>query len=1004
MENNHSKQNPPVVFISYATADGINFARRLCNDLENDNIKVWMDKKNISPGVNWNAEIDMGLQSAHAVIVILTPGAVLSPEVESEWREALNRFLTVIPLMVMDCDVPRRLNGYQNIDFRNDYDYIAGIGLLRKRLHSLDADYLEYLERTLSDHKAAQKGALDPRRFQSKINSLQSTIDNWSQRIDLQQDRIAKGLKELRLHVENGERGSDRNLPIVIGQRLQDVEGYFKNRHKELEETGRLLAASSTRLVSIIGRSGMGKTALVSNVMRDMERNRWPHTEDNIPVDGIVYLSTHTGGITLERLFLDCAKMLGGKKNSYINALWISQELDIREKVSCLVETLTNGLYIILMDNMEDILDNDGWIIDDNLRIFFDNILTSPHDARILVTSRVPLTFQKEVMRFNHQVALTEGLPCTDGVNFLRELDPHGLYELRDEVDEKLAKAVKAVHGVPRALELIAGILANDPFAHLDNIIEGFFHHEDVVRDLVEENYRRLDNDTRRVMDALSVFKRPVPKVAIDYLLEPFFPGLNLPNILQRLVNTRIVQINRVDGTVTLHPIDQDYVYSQLSENGTNKYTRQSIERRAAQYYQALRKPDTEWKSIGDLDPQLAEFEHWIKGDDYIAAARLIDALDLSHLSLWGHCRRVLYMRMKLLGNIKDKRLEMINLNSLGLACRYLGDYAMAIEYHRKASLISHDIRDKPAECISLSGIGHTNSLMGNYEDASRYLRETITLARETGDKHNECVALDRMGVVCRNQGHMEMSIDYCNQALTIARKIGERQCEGSVLENLGIAHRNLGYADKSIDYLQKALDIAREICDKNMEGRVLTNFGYSYIHLKRFVEAIDRLQQALITTREIFDRRFEGWALDAMGSACLSLDRIDEAVKNMKQAMIIHREINNRSGERKSLVGLSKTCLRKKDFEKAVDYLKNATVIDHELGNMREEAEDLCDLGSISLQLKKYNQSLEYYRKAYTIFEMIGMKESVEKVKCHIKDIRDLPSVLFPNGSEKDI
>lgn len=153
-----------------------------------------------------------------------------------------------------------------------------------------------------------------------------------------------------------------------------------------------------------------------------------------------------------------------------------------------------------------------------------------------------------------------------------------------------------------------------------------------------------------------------------------------------------------------------------------------------------------------------------------------------------------------------------------------------------------------------------------------------------------------------------------------------------------------------------------------------------------------------------IFLTEGSGWALDAMGNACLSLDRIDEAVKNLENALIIHREINNRSGERKSLVGLSKTCLRKEDFEKAVDYLQNATAIDRELGNMREEAEDLCEMGSISLQLKKYNQSLEYYRKAYTIFEMIGMKESVEKVKCHIKDIRDLPSVLFPNGSKKDM
>lgn len=645
----------------------------------------------------------------------LTPEAIISPEVESEWRDALNRTLLVIPLIVIDCQIPRSLNIYQYIDFRHDYD--VGIALLRKRLHTLGVDSPEYLRTAQSALKVEQESAPDPSRFQPKIDALQSTIDNWDQRADMQHNRIAKGLEELRQQIEKESNHlHDQILPCVAGERLSSMEGNFKNRQEEQKKTSRLLADVSTRLVSVIGRGGMGKTALVGKVLQDLEQNKWPHTEDKIPIDGIVYLSTQTDGITLERLFLDCAKMLGGKQENSINAIWANPQIKIEKKISRLLEMLTNGLYVILLDNMEDILDDKGWIVDEDLRVFFDKFLTLRHNARLLVTSRIPLALQKEIMRFDHQVALMEGLPDKDGVALLRELDPNGHYGLRDATNKKLVKAVKLVHGIPRAIEIIASILSNDPFAQLDDILKRFFYHKDVVRDLVKENYRRLGNDTRRVMEALAVFKRPVPIVAIDYLLEPFFPGINVPDILRHLILTRIANSNR-------------------------------------------------------------------------------------------------------------------------------------------------------------------------------------------------------------------------------------------------------------------------------------TNLGYSHMYLMHYEKAFDFLKQALPIIREIFDKRFEGWALEAMGRTYLSQNSIPEAIKHLNQALMIHKEINNRNGERQATEGLAEAYLRVNNYEKTIDSFKQASVIAHELGNQREEGRHLNDLGKTLLKMGKYEQAIEYFQKSLHVFETIGLKDHVKKVKVLMKETRTLIS-----------
>ena len=104
----------------------------------------------------------------------------------------------------------------------------------------------------------------------------------------------------------------------------------------------------------------------------------------------------------------------------------------------------------------------------------------------------------------------------------------------KHEVKYVVIGGIAAVlHGVPRALEVLAGILANDPFATLAEVLDRFYKQQDVARALIEENYKRLDSSARRVIEALAVFRRPVRPLAADYLLEPFVPGLDVPGIIR---------------------------------------------------------------------------------------------------------------------------------------------------------------------------------------------------------------------------------------------------------------------------------------------------------------------------------------------------------------------------------------------------------------------------------------------------------------------------------------
>jgi tetratricopeptide (TPR) repeat protein len=719
----------------------------------------------------------------------------------------------------------------------------------------------------------AQRQAVDPDRFQPQIETLRERIASWDQRVERQRQRIAEGLEEQRQRMaeERAYRHEKERLRVV-GQPPLDVADYFKDRQRDLQKLGQLLSEPTTRLVSVIGHGGMGKTALACKVLQDLERHRWPYTEDELPVDGVVYLSTRTAGISLERLFLDCAKLLGGEEQERLNAVWTNPQLETEEKIARLLGALRDGRYVILLDNLEDLLDDQGQLTDDDLRLFFEQGLMTSQGAQLMVTSRVALAFRREVMRFDRQVKLLEGLPVDDGVALLRELDPNGDYGLRDASKEQLAEAVELTHSVPRALEVLAGILANDPFATLGEVVETFYEQEDVVQALIEENYQRLDRDARRVIEALAVFRKPVPPLAVDYLLEPFAPGLDVPGVVQRLTRTNIVSVDRTAKTVTLHPIDQDYAYSQLPEEVETEadYTRQALERRAADYYVQLRMPEDTWESIDDLEPQLNEFEHRVRAGDYDQACQILEQISFKYLYIWGHYTRQVKLHSKLLERLADYELQMSNLRNLGHA--YYG--------------------------------------IGRIEESLHCFEQAVSLARDVSDLRMEGANLSGLGRIYRDLGDLKRAANLLEEALPIFRDIGDRQLEGVCLNRLGRVYLALGKIEQSFECEKESVVIARELESRRSIGIWSGHLSDVYFALGRYECVVELCKESKRILQKLGDSRYESIQLGRLGFAFGAMGQTKQAICFHKKALDIAREIGYRAGESHQLLGLGKALL----------------------------------------------------------------------------------------------
>jgi hypothetical protein len=119
------------VFISHNSADKV-FARRLASDLSAAGARVWIDEAEIKVGDSLIERIRKGIDTMDYIAVVLTPTSVSSEWVRKELDIAMNREIeekrvTVLPLLVHDCELPSFLKGKKYADFRQEHRYRAGL-------------------------------------------------------------------------------------------------------------------------------------------------------------------------------------------------------------------------------------------------------------------------------------------------------------------------------------------------------------------------------------------------------------------------------------------------------------------------------------------------------------------------------------------------------------------------------------------------------------------------------------------------------------------------------------------------------------------------------------------------------------------------------------------------------------------------------------------------------------------------------------------------------------
>jgi HEAT repeat protein len=104
------------VFISYQSEDG-EFVADMIRQIEDAGFSIWSDNERLRTGEGWREAIDQAIRDAFALIVILSPAASRSEQINYEATFALGVGVEVIVILRTSVKVPSRLESLPRLDF-----------------------------------------------------------------------------------------------------------------------------------------------------------------------------------------------------------------------------------------------------------------------------------------------------------------------------------------------------------------------------------------------------------------------------------------------------------------------------------------------------------------------------------------------------------------------------------------------------------------------------------------------------------------------------------------------------------------------------------------------------------------------------------------------------------------------------------------------------------------------------------------------------------------------
>jgi predicted ATPase/transcriptional regulator with XRE-family HTH domain len=566
-------------------------------------------------------------------------------------------------------------------------------------------------------------------------------------------------------------------------------------RHKELRDIRHYLLVENTRLLTVTGPPGIGKTRLCLQAGADLL--------DSF-ADGVFFVSltSVTDAISL----LDAlASTLGLEKPAG------------HQTTPILIEHLKGKEILLLLDNFEQVMSAAPKVVE---------LLEACPRLGVIVISRAPLHVRGEQQypvppldfpdewRIPPMEALSGYSAVALFVERARAAQPN--FSLNDENAPAVVAICAHLGGIPLSVELIAARISMlPPQALLERMARGdgveqlqlltggaldLPARHRTLRDAIAWSYDLLDEGERKLFARLSMFVDGCTLAAAEAVCDApgDLQGGAFAGIAALLDKNLLAQEHRsrrsCETRLVMMEVIRQYAAERLKATGET-----AVAKWHAEYYLALAEA---------ADPQLTSAEQKV----------WFDRLECDHNNL----------RAALRWTLQNGEVEMAGRLSSALV-RFWDIHSHFTEGRRWLERVLAEFGDElPVRLKAdlLRGVGALAQAQGDFGRASELLGEGLVLEREMGNELGIARSLNNLALVSMDQGHFTQAAELLEESLAVRRRLEDHTGIAAVLSNLGLVEMYRSDFARAVQLFEESLAIRRRSGDRVGCAIALCNMG----------------------------------------------------------------------------------------------------------------------------------------------------------------------------------
>ncbi len=585
-----------------------------------------------------------------------------------------------------------------------------------------------------------------------------------------------------------------RPLPgsLPAGGKLPTPPNPLIGRQRELDEILALLSKPASRLVTLIGPGGSGKTRLALEVAAHFEAK-----------------------LHAPAFFVELAPLADPELVLSVIAQTLGLEDGGQAPLHGTLGTfLRNRRLLVVLDNFEHLLDASPEIA---------SLVAAVPGLAVLATSRSPLRIRAEV-RYE-----TAPLPPADALALFTERARavRADFALTADAQETCRRVCVLLDGLPLALELAAARLNVVSVATLhDRLSKRLPLPTASARDLpkrqrtleatVDWSCELLRSGEQRLFARLAVFAGGWTLEAAEQVCD------SEPEELATLVDANLVRFDGARFTMleTIRMIaevrfaellEADRLRQTHARYFADRAAQLGAEQLAMQGVQRRRWWDRAAAELGDLR---RAFDWAVRQGDRELALRLISDGVLAFWSTVPDGRRLTHTALEMPGT-SSPEAEAPALLQAGILAIDVDDPESSKALLEEALRRYRTLGDVSKEALTLAWLGWTEASSGAVERGRTYLREAAALSRKVSAREPLAFALHSLGELERELGRHPQAADLLEDAIRLSEEAGDDRRATRARHSLGDLRLEQGDAEAAENLYRSALKYSRSEGDR---------------------------------------------------------------------------------------------------------------------------------------------------------------------------------------------